>query len=111
MATGDFASVQPLLAESFRLVYPQTGEQFDAHGMVRINSDYPSDSGVWHFTVESVVADSDRAVTDVTVTDGHQHARAITFFEVVEGRIASMVEYWPDPYEAPDWRRSLGTRA
>lgn len=107
MATGDFASVRPLLDDRFRLTYPQTGERFDADGMVKLNTDYPSDSGEWRFAVESVVADSNRAVTVVTVTDGSQHATAITVFEVTGGQVTSMTEYWPDPYDAPAWRRSL----
>ena len=38
------------------------------------------------------------AVSDVEITDGVQHARAISFFTVAGGKIERLVEYWPEPY-------------
>ncbi|HMQ29717.1 MAG TPA: hypothetical protein PKD53_03270 [Chloroflexaceae bacterium] len=53
---------------------------------------------------ERLVVEGERAVTDIIVSDGVVTARAITFTTVRDGRIASHVEYWPDPFEAPAWR-------
>ena len=50
------------------------------------------------------------AVSDVTVTDGVITARAISFFEVAGGRIVRLVEYWPEPYDAPESRAHLVER-
>lgn len=46
-------------------------------------------------------------VTDVSVTDGVQSARAISFFTVTNGKITRIVEYWPEPYPAPANRAHL----
>jgi len=37
----------------------------------------------------------------VSISDGVQHARAISFFTADGGRITRLVEYWPEPYAAP----------
>ncbi|MGI8968059.1 MAG: DsbA family protein, partial [Chloroflexota bacterium] len=58
----------------------------------------------WRFTVNRLITEGDTVVTDVTVTDGVQIARAITFSEVLDGRIVRQTEYWPDPFEAPACR-------
>ena len=44
-------------------------------------------------------------VTQVGVSDGVIHATAITFSRVREGRIASQVEFWPEPFNPAEWRR------
>jgi hypothetical protein len=49
-------------------------------------------------------------VSDVTVTDGVQTARAISFFTVAGGKIRRLVEFWPEPYEAPAHRAHLVER-
>jgi hypothetical protein len=43
----------------------------------------------------------------VSITDGVQQARAISFFEVADGRVKRLVEYWPEPYDAPPDRAHL----
>jgi hypothetical protein len=43
----------------------------------------------------------DEAVSDVSVSDGVQSARAISFFSLSGGRIVRLVEYWPEPFAAP----------
>ena len=54
-----------------------------------------------------MVGDASTAVSDVTVTDGVQTARAISFFEVVGGQVVRIVEFWPEPYAAPANRAHL----
>ena len=46
----------------------------------------------------------DKARWKEKVTDGVQTARAITFSELRDGRIVRQTEYWPDPFEAAEWR-------
>ena len=43
-------------------------------------------------------------VTDVSITDSVQKARAITFHTVENGLIRKQKEFWPDPMEAQEWR-------
>ena len=62
----------------------------------------------WRFTVNRVVANTGHeAVSDVTVTDGTLTARAVSFFSAEAGKIAKIVEYWPEPYAAPVNRAHL----
>lgn len=57
--------------------------------------------------VATVLADESEAVTDVSVTDGVQKARALSVFTVRDDRIVRLVEYWPEPYPAPANRTHL----
>ena len=43
-------------------------------------------------------------VTDVNVTDGTIVGRVITFSTIRDEKIWKQVEFWPDPFEAPEWR-------
>ena len=107
MQTNDFAAVAALLAPDFVLEWPQTKERIrGAERFVRVNAEYPA-HGRWEFTIHRIVGDAHEAVSDVAITDGVQHARAISFFETADGRVRRLVEYWPEPYDAPANRAHL----
>jgi ketosteroid isomerase-like protein len=107
MASNDFDSVGAVLADDFVLDWPQSGERLRGRSnFARMNAEYPA-HGRWAFTVHRLFGQGGEVVSDVGVTDGVQVARAISFFEVVEGRIARIVEFWPDPFEAPANRAHL----
>jgi hypothetical protein len=46
-------------------------------------------------------------VSDVSITDGPFQARAVPFFEVSDGLEQRLVEWWPEPYDAPANRAHL----
>lgn len=101
MATNDFHTVAAVLAHDFVLEYPQSKERIrGAANFVQFNAEYPA-HGPWAFTINRIVGNEQEAVSDVLVTDGVQHARAVSFFTVEHGKIVRMVEFWPEPYEAP----------
>ncbi len=107
MNTNDFSAVGDLLHRDFLLEWPQSGERIrGAENYVAMNERYPA-AGPWRFTVNRVVAEGVQGVSDVTVTDGARVDRAVTFYEVRDGRIWRMIEYWPEPFAPADWRRSL----
>jgi hypothetical protein len=107
MATNDFHAVAAVLAEEFVLEWPQSRERIHgAERFARMNQEYPA-HGPWQFTINRIVGGASEAVTDVAVTDGVQTARAISFFTVVQGKIARLVEFWPEPYAAPPNRAHL----
>jgi ketosteroid isomerase-like protein len=107
MAGNDFATLAPLLAEDFSLDWPQSNERIRGPAnFIQMNTDYPA-AGPWRFTVNSVVGGNGQAVSDVTVTDGVQIAQAISFFTIHAGKITRIVEFWPEPYDAPANRRHL----
>lgn len=107
MATNDFSSVAAVLAPEFVLEWPQSRERIrGAERFARLNREYPA-RGPWRFTIQRLVAGAAEVVTDVTVTDGAVTARAISFFTLENGRIARIVEFWPEPYAAPAHRAHL----
>jgi ketosteroid isomerase-like protein len=107
MASNDFHSVGAVLAEEFVLEWPQSNERIRGkERFARMNADYPS-NGPWSFTVNRLVGGESEAVSEVEVTDGVQHGKAISFFTVVNGKITRLVEYWPEPYAAAENRKHL----
>ncbi len=100
MATNDFASVASVLAPSFVLEWPQSNERIRGpERFVAMNAEYPA-HGSWRFTIHRVVGSEAEVVTDVSVSDGVQNARAISFFTVAGARVTRLVEYWPEPFAA-----------
>ena len=98
MATNDFRSVGALLADDFVLDWPQSGERIRGRdNYAAMNEQYPA-HGRWTFVLNRIVGNDQEAVSDVSVSDGVQTARAISFFEIRDEKILKMVEYWPDPF-------------
>ena len=110
MSTNHFASVGSVLADNFVLDYPQSNERIRGRdNFAALNAEYPA-QGRWKFTINRIVGNEFEAVSDVSVTDGVQTARVISFFTTRHGQIVNMVEYWPEPFPAPDNRRHLVER-
>jgi ketosteroid isomerase-like protein len=107
MAGNDFDAVGAVLAPDFVLEWPQSRERIrGAAAFARMNREYPA-HGPWRFEVHRIVGGDSEAVSDVSVGDGVQQARALSFFTVAHGRITRLVEFWPEPYAAPHWRAGL----
>lgn len=107
MATNDFHSVAAVLAPEFVLEWPQSKERIrGAERFARMNHEYPA-HGRWEFIVNRIVAGELEAVSDVSVTDGVQTGRAISFFTFARGEISRIVEFWPEPFAAPANRAHL----
>lgn len=107
MATNRWSDLAPLLHDDYTLEFPQSGERLRGlANFVAFNAEYPA-AGPWRFTVRRIVADADGAVSEVDVTDGAVTALAISFFELRDGQIWRMVEYWPDPFPATANRAHL----
>ncbi len=107
MASNDFTSVATVLDQGYVLEWPQTKERIRGPGrFVKMNAEYPA-NGPWVFEINHIVGSESDAVSDVSVTDGVQHARCISFFTVANGKITKQVEFWPEPYTAPANRKHL----
>ena len=107
MGTNDFHSVGAILAPDFVLEWPQSNERIrGAERFVRMNQEYPA-NGSWVFSINRLIAGDGEVVSDVSITDGVQKARAISFFTVVAGKVTRLVEFWPEPYPAPANRAHL----
>ena len=104
MKSNDFAKASECLSPDFEGFWPQSGELIVGRdNFTAINSNYPT-KGVWVFDIHSLVGDGDEVVTDVSVTDGVEKARVITFHTLENGLISNQKEFWPDPMEAQAWR-------
>lgn len=107
MQSNDFRWASQLLGDDFVLDWPQSRERIRGRtAFAAMNEEYPS-HGRWEFTVLRVVGNDDEAVSDVSVTDGVQQARAISFFSVRGGRITALIEFWPEAYDPPANRSHL----
>ncbi|HEU5438762.1 MAG TPA: nuclear transport factor 2 family protein [Ktedonobacterales bacterium] len=110
MNTNDWHAVGALLHDDFLLIWPQSGERIRGRAnFSMMNTQYPA-AGAWRFTVNRLIADEVGAASDVTVTDGARVDRAISFFDLRDGLIWRMTEFWPDPFEAAAWRAQLVER-
>lgn len=106
MAANDFRAAGGYLHDDFLLDWPQSGERVRGRAhFVAVNEGYPA-AGRWRIVLRRIVADADAptVVTEVTVSDGVRHDRAITFSEIRDGRIVCQTEYWPDVMVAAAWR-------
>src|SRR6185503_6754450 len=88
-----------LLAENIVYELPQTRERVrgrDAY--IEFNATYP---GEWRAEVVQIIAEGSRAVSNMAFKVGAETATGISFFELEDGRITRIVDYWPEPYEPP----------
>ena len=95
----DWPAFGALLAESIVYELPQTHERVrgrDAY--IEFNATYP---GEWRAEVVQIIAEDSRAVSNMAFKIGAETATAISFFELEDGRITRIVDYWPEPYEPP----------
>ena len=104
MATNDFYATAQFLHSEYVLEWPQSGERVRGRdNFAAINTNYPA-TGKWTFEINHILAEGDLVVTDVSVSDGKRHDRAITFSTIRDGKIWKQIEFWPDTFEAPAWR-------
>ncbi|KAB1987717.1 nuclear transport factor 2 family protein [Streptomyces triticiradicis] len=107
--TRDWGTFAELLAEDVVYTLPQTRERISGRERyVEFNREYPGD---WHVRIERVVAEPGQAVTWTHFTVGLEEMHAITFFTAdARGRIATVTDFWPEPYEPPAGREHLAER-
>jgi ketosteroid isomerase-like protein len=104
MNANDWNAAGAVLHDDFLLTWPQSGERIRGRAnFSAINTHYPA-TDVWRFKVRHLVADETLAASLVAVTMGALHAEVISFFELRDGLIWRVTEYWPDPFEPAGWR-------
>lgn len=107
MNTNDFRWASQMLADDYVLEWPQSKERIcGGENFATVNEEYPA-YGRWSFTINKIVGSTTEAVSDVSVTDGTQQARAITFTTIRNDKIVKQIEFWPNNYEAPENRKHL----
>jgi ketosteroid isomerase-like protein len=102
MEARDWETVGALLADDFVCEWPVSRERFRGRdNFVAVNRAYPGD---WHVAVRQVIAEGDRAASEVIAEVEGKRDVAISFYEFRDGRIVRETDYWPEPYPAPAWR-------
>lgn len=110
MRSNDFdRAARDWLAADYIGLWPQSAELIrgpDAYAAV--NNAFPG-AGDWRFEEIALLADGDRVVTDMRITNAPLEVvvHAITFHDIGDGRITRQTEYWPDSYPVPPWRAGL----
>ena len=110
MGASRFNDLPPLLGDGFICEWPHTGERIVGRdNFVEIQRIYP---GTGSITIERLVEDrAGQVVTQSRVVWDGTVVFAVSFFMLVDGRIAHLLEWWPEPYEPPAWRAHLAERA
>ncbi|MFC4466233.1 nuclear transport factor 2 family protein [Streptomyces xiangluensis] len=105
----DWAAFAETLAEDVVYTLPQTRERIcGREKFVRFNREYPGD---WHLRIERIVAEPGQVVTWIHATVGLEEMYAISFFTGDDqGRVISVTDFWPEPYEPPAGREHLVER-
>ncbi|WP_432104565.1 nuclear transport factor 2 family protein [Streptomyces sp. bgisy091] len=90
---------------------PQSRERIlGRERFVRFNREYPGD---WRVRIERIVADAEgrQAAARTLVTVGSAELHAVHFFTFdADGRIDTVTDFWPEPYEPPAGREHLVER-
>ncbi len=95
----DWVTFENLLTEDVVYQLPQSREIVNGKQAVRqFNETYPGD---WTLSVTNLVADGGQAISKITFLDNNEEQTGISFFELGDGLIWQVTEYWPTPYEPP----------
>lgn len=88
---------------------PQSRERIRGRDRyVQFNREFPGD---WHLSTTQILADGDAGVARFDWTVGSDPvAEAFVFFGVRDGALATVTDFWPEPYEPPPGREHLTER-
>jgi limonene-1,2-epoxide hydrolase len=108
MQANDWHRAANHLVPNCAVDWPCSGERIvGREDFAAVQARYPTNTGRWSFHIHRLVDGGSTVVSEVTVTDGEQSARVVTFSDVVDDHIVRHVEYWPLPYEPPPGRENL----
>lgn len=95
----DWAAFAELLHPGLRYEAPQTREYIeDGPGYLEMFRTWP---GAWTAHIRELVCEPQRAVCIIDFVVGGETMTGISVFGVEGGRITSVTDFWPEPYEPP----------
>lgn len=96
----DWEGAAALLYPDLIAEWPLTRERFRGRdAFIKVNRDYPEG---WHITTQQVVNGGDRVATQARVVMGDAVDYALSFFEVRDGLITRITDWWPGgDYDPP----------
>ncbi|TDU90079.1 ketosteroid isomerase-like protein [Kribbella voronezhensis] len=105
MIARDWEAFGQLVSDDVVYELPQTGERITGRDrFVQFNREYPGD---WQITVTRLIADGSAAAGSMNFTVGDEQLVGLVYFEVPDGVITRITDFWPEPYEAPPGREHL----
>ena len=108
MRENDWQPAADCLAPQCVIDWPCSGERIVGRdNFIAMQARYPTRTGRWTFDVHRLVAEGNVVVSEVTVSDGDQSARVVTFSDVDNDQIVRQVEYWPTAYDPRPGRDDL----
>ena len=100
MNRRDWEAVAKLVAPDIRCELVLSREIVRGRdAFIAFNTEYP---GAWDIAIDQ--ADGDEIVLRISVTIDGQVEQAIVFFEMRDGVIVRLSEWWPEYYRPPAWR-------
>jgi len=105
----DWEAFGRLLADDVVYEAPMSHERVDGKAAyLRFNAEgFPGD---WHLSVMRIVADEGSAASWIRMADAGEVYPGLTFFQIADGLIASITDFWPQPYEPSASRGHLTER-
>lgn len=103
--TAKFEDLIALFADNAAIILPNTNERFKSiESFVKFNRDYP---GRWYAEIIEIESIGEKAISITKVRD---EAESMSFFvtsvfEMNNGKIYKMKEYWSENSERPEWRK------
>lgn len=97
---ADWESFAALLSPDLVYEVPQTRERISGRdGLVEFFRTWP---GTWRADIVQTIADTHSAVTVINFVTPTEQMTGITFFELRDGTITGLTDYWPADYEPPE---------
>ena len=66
--------------------------------------------GAWQLAVQRIVADEATAASWIAMTEGDETYPGLTFFDLADGLIVKITDFWPQQYEPSADRAHLTER-
>jgi len=88
-----------LLAPDLYYEAPQTREYIESgFGYFEMFKTWPGD---WKATIKQLICEDDKAISIIDFAVGDERMTGISIFQIRDGLICKVTDYWPDPYEPP----------
>jgi ketosteroid isomerase-like protein len=109
MTARDWDTFETVLSEDVVYELPQTQERITGRDKyLQFNREYPGD---WTAVVTRIIVDGTTAAGSMNFTVGDQEMVGLVYFELRDGLITRITDFWPEPYEPPAGRDHLVERA
>ena len=96
----DWETFEKLVSENIVYDLPQTRERIQGRRAFReFNETFP---GEWTISIVRLVVDEEGlAASQISFIAGGEEQTGISFFEIKQGEIQRITEFWPTAYEPP----------